>query len=304
MIYSTTVFFQAAKCSASNWLRKESKENTAPIDILTDARHGWRKNARQTDVICIGNDTKKVVAYKVVTSDDDPIAQRHELIGTKDIYNQMDLNNVLVGKHAHDNNSSITKYVRVSRKSTINQLDNWHALKQLEKTIKLIGAGTKKTKYASWHPQLEDNAHAIRTHAFYCLVNCDKDTEKLKAMLINCVSHYKGEHDNCSLSSRCRRQDMYEPRHVLITDTVAEDMLRKALQKSIIYAKAEHFVFNMSTAHVESFNNTLNTVHDKRISFGMRSYKMKTALAVGNSNDTKSGFSAEVWNIHIAKLKG
>ena len=42
---------------------------------------------------------------------------------------------VCIGKHAHDNNASISKYVREEHPTTINQLDNWHALKQLEKSL-------------------------------------------------------------------------------------------------------------------------------------------------------------------------
>ena len=61
----------------------DSKNKNIPVDILTDARHGTRKTARHTDVICLGNATQKLVAYHVVTPEDDPVAQRHELLGTK-----------------------------------------------------------------------------------------------------------------------------------------------------------------------------------------------------------------------------
>ena len=61
-----------------NSLIQESSNNK--MEILTDARHGWRKNAQQTDVVCLGNKNKKVVAYDVVTSVDDVCTQRHELL--------------------------------------------------------------------------------------------------------------------------------------------------------------------------------------------------------------------------------
>ena len=38
------------------------------------------RNHRQTDAICIENNTKKVIV--TVTSEDDKIAQRHEKLGT------------------------------------------------------------------------------------------------------------------------------------------------------------------------------------------------------------------------------
>ena len=55
---------------------------TQPVEILTDARHGWRKDARQTDVLCLGNKFKKFIAYSEVTVDNDACAQRQETVGT------------------------------------------------------------------------------------------------------------------------------------------------------------------------------------------------------------------------------
>lgn len=59
---------------------------------------GTHKNSRQTDIICIGNNTRKVVSFKTVTSED-RVAQRNEKPGT-------------FGKRYHDNNVSISRYVR------------------------------------------------------------------------------------------------------------------------------------------------------------------------------------------------
>ncbi len=52
------------------------------IDIETDARHGWRKNAKDTSVVCLGYKTHKVLRLEHVTKADDRVTQRHELIGT------------------------------------------------------------------------------------------------------------------------------------------------------------------------------------------------------------------------------
>ena len=49
--------------------------------------------------------------------------------------------------------------------------------------------------------------------------------------------------------------------------------------------KAELFVHNMLTANVMYFNNTINVLHDKRISFGDKTYKIITALALGFWNE-------------------
>ena len=286
----------------STALSHESTNNTTPVEILTDARHGWRKNARQTDVICLGNKSKKVVAYSVVTADDDACAQRHETVGTKRIYTSLEQQGVRIGKHAHDNNASISKYVREEHPTTINQLDNWHALKQLEKSLKTISEGPKKSLGITWHEELIDKPHPIRTHAYYALKNCGGDAETLKTILRNSIEHYKGNHSNCFPESRCKREPLYESRRRRITDPVAENLLRTALEKSVIIRKAELFVHNMSTASVESFNNTLNVLHDKRISFGDKTYKMKTALAVGFWNEGKAKFREQVWKTHVQNL--
>ena len=269
---------------------------------MTDARHGTRKNARQTDVICLGNSTQKVVAYHVVTSEDDPVAQRHELLGTKKIYQELTEKGVSIRRHAHDNNASITKYVREIQTQTENQLDNWHALKQLEKALKAISTGPKKYHRVKWHHELEDKPHAVRTHAYHSLINCEQDPNKLRVLLINCVQHYRGNHTACNPQSRCRRQADYEPRHQMLQEDISVSLLTKAIEDSIIFKKAELFVHNMSTAQVDSFNNSLNVVHDKRISFSMQSYKMRTALSVGFWNDSKKHFCHSVWKTYFIAL--
>ena len=284
-------------------LAKESKDGTAPVDILTDARHGTRKNSRQTDVICIGNDTKKVIAYKTVTSEDDPIAQRHEKLGTASIYSTLGSANVTVQKHCHDNNASISKYVREQQPATKNQLDSWHGLKQLEKSLQHIAKGAKRDHGRTWHSDLDDKPHAIRVHASYCLKHCGGDAEKFRTSFINAINHYKGDHSGCPETSRCKTDTaagrLYNPSKKPIFSDKAEQLLRDAMEKSHMYKNASLYVENMSTAHVESFNTTLNVIHDKRISFGHATYKCKTAMAVGVWNVGKDTFSDRVWETLI-----
>ena len=74
-------------------LEEESAQRSQPIDFLTDARHGWRKNSRQpdvdsaprltlslpqTDVVCLGAEKKRILSLQTVTHLDDPVVQRHE----------------------------------------------------------------------------------------------------------------------------------------------------------------------------------------------------------------------------------
>ena len=63
------------------------------------------KNSRQTDFICIGNNTKRMIAYKTVASEDDQIAQRHKNLGTVDIYSTPGSDNVAVKIYGHNNNA-------------------------------------------------------------------------------------------------------------------------------------------------------------------------------------------------------
>ena len=63
------------------------------------------KNSRQTDFICIGNNRKRVIAYKNATSEDDQVAQRHKKLGTVDIYSILGSDNNAVKIYGHDNNA-------------------------------------------------------------------------------------------------------------------------------------------------------------------------------------------------------
>ena len=144
------------------------------------------RNHRQTDAICIGNNTKKVIV--TVTSEDDKIAQRHEKLGTASIYSTLGSANVTVRKHCHDNNASISKYVREQQPATKNQLDSWHGLKQLEKSLQHIAKGAKRDHGRTWHSDLEDKPHAIRVHVSYCLKHCACDAENLTISVIYYLS--------------------------------------------------------------------------------------------------------------------
>ena len=74
--------------------------------MLTDAKHGWRKNSRQTDVNCLGSKTKNALHIKVVvTKDKDPVAQCHEQLETHAIYIKLDSAGVYVAMHQSQSSS-------------------------------------------------------------------------------------------------------------------------------------------------------------------------------------------------------
>lgn len=60
------------------------------ITIMTDARHGWRKNAKDSSIVAIGEKTHRVIKSEHVTKQDDHVSQRHEKIGTERIYEFLD----------------------------------------------------------------------------------------------------------------------------------------------------------------------------------------------------------------------
>ena len=73
-VYSTVVE-KAAKQSQLDALHEEIAFSVASgqddgINILTDARHCWRRNARFTDVVCLGENTHKVAYLATVSTAD------------------------------------------------------------------------------------------------------------------------------------------------------------------------------------------------------------------------------------------
>ena len=137
-----------------------SFDNEGSIDIMTDARHGYRKNAKDTNVMCLGQTTHKVLKDIHVTKDDDGCAQRHELLGKKRLYEYFDSRSpfisgpVYVRAHAHDRNASVNKYLRVERPEVVTQNDTWHAGKSIEKKINKIARGPKFQHGRTWHEKI------------------------------------------------------------------------------------------------------------------------------------------------------
>ena len=112
------------------------------IDIMSDARHGWRKNAKDTSVVVIGDKTHKVLRCEHITKCDDPVSQRHETLGTKRMYDFFDQESIPIRIHVHDRNLTINKMVK-DRGDTITQNDVWHAIKSSKKNLCAIASGPK-----------------------------------------------------------------------------------------------------------------------------------------------------------------
>ena len=254
------------------------------IDIMTDARHGWRKNAKDSSVLALGEKTHKVLQCIHVTKADDIVSQRHELKGTQKIYENFDSKDVTIKVHTHDRNLSINKLAK-SRPMTTNQNDCWHGVKSLKKALKVVSSGPKYKEGKTWFDQLYDKAEPIATHIHWAMRNCQNDPERLRNLLSNIVKHYRDEHSDCPDSSRCKEDSKYEPSRMVITNPKAEKCLEKVIQASVIYKHPEDFVLARDSSYVESFNNVMNIFQDKRICFSNRQYNMRSQLAVLHWNE-------------------
>ena len=266
-------------------LESTNKNYWPRIDIKTDARHGHRKNAKDSSVVAIGDQTNKVLCHVHVKKyEDDQVTQRHEKIGTERIYEYLASRDVDVRTHVHDRNLSINKYVRENT-AAVNQNDSWHGIKGLKKNVAEVGSGPKKYHNIKWHKQLEGKEEPVGTHAHWAIQHCQENAELLRSKLLNCIEHYKGNHTDCSGTSRCKLDPAYEPSRTPITEEKAEDLLKNAISSSTLYKGAEDFVLGKNTSHVESFNNTMNMFHDKRIYYGDMEYEVRSQYAVMHWNE-------------------
>ena len=268
------------------------------ISIITDARHGWRKNSRQTDVPCIGQRTHKVLCNQIVTKEDDPVSQRHERLGTERIYQWLENSEegpVQVAFHAHDRNLSISKYVREKQPLTVNQCDTWHAGKSVEKEVGKVTKGTIAKHGITWHRQLSDKCASIRTHVHWSIRNCQHNEQILRDNIDNIINHYSNVHTHCSEGSRCKMDENYEPSKQILTDPVAKALLGNSLRKTAVYLHPKDYIHAMDTYYVESFNNVLNVFQDKRISFGHNEYKKRSQLSVLHWNENVDRDFTSTW---------
>jgi hypothetical protein len=255
------------------------------IDVASDARHGWRKNAKDTSVVVIGDQSHRVLQHIHITKADDHCTQRHEKLGTERMYEYFEQKGVSVRTHAHDRNMSINKYVRDNQVLTTNQNDPWHCIKSLKTAVKGIGSGPQYLRGKTWHSQLEDKWEPVATHAYWAIKHCNQDPEFLQQILLNTVDHYKNNHTGCDSGSRCRRDPKYEPSRKVISDPTAEKLLHNVIEKSTLYLSAEDYALGKETYFVESFNNVMNIFHDKRIAFGDAQYLARSEIAVCHWNE-------------------
>ncbi|CAC5410013.1 unnamed protein product [Mytilus coruscus] len=260
------------------------EELDSKIDIMSDARHGWRKNAKDTSVVCIGEKTHKVISCEHVTKTMDPVSQRHERLGTEKIFNYLHENDVTVNVHCHDRNLSINKYIRENTEA-INQNDVWHCVKSVKSALKKVSTGSKSSEGKTWSFQLSDKVEPVATHMHWAIQNCNQDEKKLQKSLLNILDHYKNIHTDCHESARCKVDAKYEPSRIVITSPVAEKLLLSVILNATVYKYAKDYVLGRDTFYVESFNNVTNIYQNKRIAFGDSQYNARANLSVLHWNE-------------------
>ena len=79
----------------------------------------------------------------------------------------------------------------------------------------------------------------------------------------------------------------YEPSKIQITEPKAEQLLKDALQRTVIFKHPTDYIYCMDTYFVESFNNTMLQYHDKRVDASLQddTYKFRTNLAILDWNE-------------------
>ena len=266
-------------------MKSYQSDDQEPMDILTDARHCWRKNAKDSTIVALGDLSHKVVACQHISTQEEPISQKHEKLGSERIYEELNKDDIAIGVWAHDFNSSINKLIKEKPSPTQNQNETWHGVKNLKKELCKVTKGPKYQHGKTWHSQLEDKVAPIATHVQYSIRSCDGNPQILKESMDNIVEHYQNNHENCKMQSRCRKDTNYEPSRTQLTDPKARELLKGALRKSLIYRNPENFALGKDTYYVESFNNSMLIFQDKRISFTSAEYLSRNKLSVIHWND-------------------
>ena len=165
--------------------------------------------------------------------------------------------NITVTMHAHDNNASVSKYIRDCQKQMTSAKDTWHATKGLARDVKKLCVGPACKEGHTWFADLSDKAASIKT----------QDKLKLETSLLNICEHYKGNHAMCRSTSRCKTVANYIPTKTVINNKKAEDALKAFVTSTNIYKQAESYRFCADTHYVESYNNARLQYHDKHICF-------------------------------------
>ncbi|XP_078698483.1 uncharacterized protein LOC144925983 isoform X2 [Branchiostoma floridae x Branchiostoma belcheri] len=153
----------------------EDEDDYRGLKVLSDARHCWRKNAYNSDVVFLGHTTHRVIRHELVTKEDEPVFQNHEIVGTRRFYEWPDARGLSIHLHGHDRNLTVNKFLEDNRQYTENGNDTWHATKNLAKSFAKVAKGTIATRGRVWHPELSDKGAGVKTHFYWAMKTCNAD---------------------------------------------------------------------------------------------------------------------------------
>ena len=88
-----------------------SYEELDAIEVKTDARHEWRKNAKHSCIVAFGEKSYIVMNCVRITKTND-VSQRREKIGIEKHYTYFDSKYVSINVHTHDRNMTLNKLVK------------------------------------------------------------------------------------------------------------------------------------------------------------------------------------------------
>ena len=157
-------------CPILKWTASTSSQTMHDRALL-------RRNSKYTDVVCIGAESHKVLRIETITRADEPCAQKHELLGTKKIYDYLENQeggSVSVRVLCHDRNMSVQSWVRGEKDTAITN-DTWHATKNMAKEIKCVFSRPRHLEGKTWHPQLSDKADS--NCMYWVMKNCQQSTD-------------------------------------------------------------------------------------------------------------------------------
>ena len=140
-----------------------------------------------------------------------------------------------------------------------------------------------------WFAELSDKTVSIKTHIYWSMKYCNCNEETLRKNILNIIQHYKGIHNECFPTSRCKTDVQYIPIKMQIVSEAAEKSLEDFLKSLEMYKKPGLFKYCDDSHWVETFNNALLQYHDKRIVFRKSQYDLRTNLAILD------------WNEHIGR---
>ena len=286
----STVVNQVANNDMEHRLQEElEKSPTEGLTVATDGRFGQRKNSKNSNVSATGLQTGYIIAHAYVNKKDDPCSQRHESVGTLQIFNNLiNEKKLKIDYHVHDHSAAVRNIVKQSFPKVKNQFDQWHGLRQFRAVVTKVTKGPQRAHGVQWHKRLSDKRESVIKHAYYSLNHCKKDPDNLRKLLLVCVSHYSNDHSQCMPTSRCKTDPNYKSSKMSLENyPIAQRLLRSAIMRTNIYKEAEQYCMNFSTSLNESFHNIMNIYLPKRICLSDRLYKLGSHLSILHWNELR-----------------